>query len=263
MASYMYEVEQNGDGVKVWRHYGGVKKLLFTGSAQDAVACLNVFASCDLGLVAGMDISSDDIKRTMQEFQNKSGALIPVSALGFMMGLNIEKATDAQRLVDLCFEIALTIDRTGLKTDEEKAEWIAKQLRDNGFDTIPIASFSTRKMEVMMWCEGCGERQVVCFEDIQRSAINGVPTGDITCSVCHLVLAVVTTSQPGKFVFLTMEDEMSLDVYLELDSCRPVSKCETIWIRENGSNQRITGQEWNTRYPDREAITLKVQSGEV
>jgi hypothetical protein len=51
-----------------------------------------------------------------------------------------------QKLVDLCFEIALTISSTGTdragkkitlykKSNEEKAEWVARQLRLCGFDT--------------------------------------------------------------------------------------------------------------------------------
>jgi phage replication-related protein YjqB (UPF0714/DUF867 family) len=56
-----------------------------------------------------------------------------------------------QKLVDLCFEIALTIsangsDRKGQPlllcslSDEKKAEWIAKQLRSAGFDTKPCGA---------------------------------------------------------------------------------------------------------------------------
>jgi len=49
-----------------------------------------------------------------------------------------------QKLVDLCFEIGLTInmysDTFKDETREGLAEWIAKQLRDNGFDTSPCGS---------------------------------------------------------------------------------------------------------------------------
>lgn len=56
-----------------------------------------------------------------------------------------------QKLIDLCFSIGLTIstpgvDRDGKKYDltklpiADKAEWIANQLRDNGFDTRPLGS---------------------------------------------------------------------------------------------------------------------------
>ena len=54
-----------------------------------------------------------------------------------------------QKLIDLCFSIGLLIsdtkgkDREGneitlyKKSNEEKAEWIARQLRACGFDTVP------------------------------------------------------------------------------------------------------------------------------
>jgi hypothetical protein len=54
-----------------------------------------------------------------------------------------------QKLVDLCFSIALMLstpgnDRSGepydmtVMTTERKAEWIAHQLRECGFDTEPM-----------------------------------------------------------------------------------------------------------------------------
>lgn len=56
-----------------------------------------------------------------------------------------------QKLIDLCFEIGLTISDTGKdrggndialhkKSSEEKARWIAQQLRLCGFDTEPVGS---------------------------------------------------------------------------------------------------------------------------
>lgn len=56
-----------------------------------------------------------------------------------------------QKLVDLCFQIALMIstpgkDRGGIPYDltklsaSEKAAWVAKQLRACGFDTEPVGS---------------------------------------------------------------------------------------------------------------------------
>lgn len=57
-----------------------------------------------------------------------------------------------QQLVDLCFQLVLTITNDGpdrsdvsghatafaKKTNAEKAEWVARQLRLCGFDTRPI-----------------------------------------------------------------------------------------------------------------------------
>lgn len=56
-----------------------------------------------------------------------------------------------QKLIDLCFEIALMISDTKDDRDgkpltlykmpiEKKAKWIAKQLKDNGFSTEPCGS---------------------------------------------------------------------------------------------------------------------------
>lgn len=46
-----------------------------------------------------------------------------------------------QQLVDICFEAALVMSDTKYdlykKSNEEKAEWVAKQLRGCGFDTFP------------------------------------------------------------------------------------------------------------------------------
>jgi len=49
-----------------------------------------------------------------------------------------------QKLIDICFEIGLTISDTRYnmykKSNEEKADWIAQQLRGCGFDTQPVGS---------------------------------------------------------------------------------------------------------------------------
>jgi hypothetical protein len=57
-----------------------------------------------------------------------------------------------QKLIDLCFEIGLTISdpkhNFQKKRIEERGEWIAKQLRACGFDTQPIgASWGVLKDE--------------------------------------------------------------------------------------------------------------------
>jgi hypothetical protein len=48
----------------------------------------------------------------------------------------MEKSRE-QRLIDMCFSIGLVIGETKLKTNEEKANWIAEQLKANGFETVP------------------------------------------------------------------------------------------------------------------------------
>jgi len=49
-----------------------------------------------------------------------------------------------QRLIDICFEIGLVISDPKLdlykKTNDEKGEWIANQLRQCGFDTDPCGA---------------------------------------------------------------------------------------------------------------------------
>lgn len=58
---------------------------------------------------------------------------------------------DIQKLIDLCFDIGTTISTPGEFRDgkfynlttltiTEKADWIAEQLRKNGFDTYPCGS---------------------------------------------------------------------------------------------------------------------------
>ena len=48
-----------------------------------------------------------------------------------------------QKLIDITFEIALTISSDPYlfnRTVEEKAHWIAERLKDCGFDTTPIGN---------------------------------------------------------------------------------------------------------------------------
>ena len=51
-----------------------------------------------------------------------------------------------QKLVDLCFELVLTITHKehaaifAAKTNEDKAAWVAAQLRGCGFDTAPCGA---------------------------------------------------------------------------------------------------------------------------
>jgi hypothetical protein len=51
-----------------------------------------------------------------------------------------------QKLVDICFSLVLTITHKehaaifAAKTNEEKAAWVAEQLRGCGFDTTPCGA---------------------------------------------------------------------------------------------------------------------------
>jgi len=50
---------------------------------------------------------------------------------------------DKQKLINICFEIGLTIkssETLKAMTNEELATWIAKQLRECGYDTHPVGS---------------------------------------------------------------------------------------------------------------------------
>jgi hypothetical protein len=51
---------------------------------------------------------------------------------------------EIQKLIDLCFEIALLISDTNYnlykQPNERKAKWIADQLRGYGFDTTPCGA---------------------------------------------------------------------------------------------------------------------------
>ena len=50
---------------------------------------------------------------------------------------------DRQKLVDLCFELVLTItdelhiEEFKIKSNKEKAAWVARQLKSMGFETMP------------------------------------------------------------------------------------------------------------------------------
>lgn len=50
----------------------------------------------------------------------------------------------AQQLIDITFQIGLTMSDPGAgfaeMTIEQRAQWIAKQLRDCGFDTEPVGA---------------------------------------------------------------------------------------------------------------------------
>lgn len=55
---------------------------------------------------------------------------------------------------------------------------------------------------------------------------------------------------------------MSLDVYLEIENAH-VPDDGGIYIREGGKNKKITREEWDMRYPNREPITVStyIESG--
>ena len=52
--------------------------------------------------------------------------------------------TNEQKLVDICFEIALTMKHNSAffekQTTDETADWVANQLKQCGFPTIPCGS---------------------------------------------------------------------------------------------------------------------------
>lgn len=55
----------------------------------------------------------------------------------------ISLTSNEQKLIDICFEIALTIkdqpkNFSKQTNNEEVASWVATQLRNNGFDTRPM-----------------------------------------------------------------------------------------------------------------------------
>ena len=51
---------------------------------------------------------------------------------------------DVQKVIDICFECVLLATDKKYKihkmSDEDKAEWVARQLRGCGYDTIPMGS---------------------------------------------------------------------------------------------------------------------------
>ena len=55
---------------------------------------------------------------------------------------HIQQSTE-QKLIDIMFQVGITIatyDCFRTMTQDEIAEWIAKQLRDCGFDTTPAGA---------------------------------------------------------------------------------------------------------------------------
>lgn len=55
----------------------------------------------------------------------------------------VEWKDDKQKLVDICFQLVLVATSSESfckKTNPEKAEWVADQLRGCGFDTKPCGS---------------------------------------------------------------------------------------------------------------------------
>ena len=64
----------------------------------------------------------------------------------------MQVVSNEQKLIDLIFEIALTISDKNFPlrnlSNEEKGRWIADQLRKSGFDTNPVgASWGVLKRE--------------------------------------------------------------------------------------------------------------------
>lgn len=55
---------------------------------------------------------------------------------------------------------------------------------------------------------------------------------------------------------------MSLDVYLYSKSFRKRVPASGIFIREDGQNKEITLEEWNARFPDRQAVIVRQKDEE-
>ena len=56
--------------------------------------------------------------------------------------MNCERS-DEQKLIDICFELVLVATQNKKfckKSNEEKAAWVARQLRLCGFDTEPMGA---------------------------------------------------------------------------------------------------------------------------
>lgn len=53
---------------------------------------------------------------------------------------NAEMREIAQNLIDICFACTLRAAATKSATDEETAKWVARQLRNCGFDTEPVGA---------------------------------------------------------------------------------------------------------------------------
>jgi len=55
-------------------------------------------------------------------------------------------SAEVQKLIDICFSLVLVstsheqADRFKAMENEEKAAWVAKQLRECGFDTTPVGA---------------------------------------------------------------------------------------------------------------------------
>jgi hypothetical protein len=59
------------------------------------------------------------------------------------MALEKKEKDEKQKLVDICFEITITVAKHksfSKMSTEQLAEWTAKQLRDCGFDTQPVGA---------------------------------------------------------------------------------------------------------------------------
>lgn len=56
---------------------------------------------------------------------------------------------------------------------------------------------------------------------------------------------------------------MSLDVYLHEEGVQNLVEEECIFIRENGEIKRITRDEWDKRFPDREPVVVSIPSDEL
>jgi len=50
---------------------------------------------------------------------------------------------------------------------------------------------------------------------------------------------------------------MSLDVYLEMES-QVGERRRAIFVREDGQTRELTQEEWKTRYPDREPVSVEI-----
>jgi hypothetical protein len=57
-------------------------------------------------------------------------------------------------------------------------------------------------------------------------------------------------------------EEMSLDVYLELEGHTVPKTGSGIFIRENGSTREISREEWDERNPDREPVIFQSEEEE-
>lgn len=82
----------------------------------------------------GVIFADSLIDKMIEEFESRSRPSHPVQST------QLEKSNE-QKLVDLCFELVLTATQDKKfckKSNEEKAAWVADQLRKCGFDTKPV-----------------------------------------------------------------------------------------------------------------------------